>query len=181
MATLTLGTSAIREHDGRYSLNDLHQAAGAAPEHRPGHFIRNAQTQALIVEIENAQICALTVERGRNGGTYACRELVIAYAAWISPAFHLRVIRVFLTASTPQLVTGDQCASAASQRLREARFILSFDHEDRLQITPLDADACVLSPSRSSSMTTLVREYVSGAVLSDMLCAGIERLVRKVV
>ena len=28
MKTLTLGTSAIRQIDGLYSLNDLHQAAG---------------------------------------------------------------------------------------------------------------------------------------------------------
>jgi len=39
--------------------------------------------------------------KGRNGGTYACKELVIAYAGWINAAFHLRVLRVFLESLNP--------------------------------------------------------------------------------
>lgn len=99
--TLTLGTSAIRELDGLYSLNDLHQASGGNSNQRPGEFLRIEQTKALIAEIETADIPAVKTREGRNGGTYACRELVIAYAAWISAAFHLKVIRVFLSNQTP--------------------------------------------------------------------------------
>ncbi|RKT98875.1 hypothetical protein C7H84_34260 [Burkholderia sp. Nafp2/4-1b] len=99
MTSLAIGTSAIRELDGLYSLNDLHAASGGETIKRPNQFLRNEQTQALVTELETAQICAVKTKEGRNGGTYACRELVIAYAAWISPAFHLKVIRVFLDAS----------------------------------------------------------------------------------
>lgn len=104
MTHLSIGTFAIREFDGLYSLNDLHQAAGGETRHRPIEFLRIEPTKALIGELVKGgpDHLFLKTTKGRNGGTYACRELVIAYAAWISPAFHLKVIRVFLDAVSPQ-------------------------------------------------------------------------------
>jgi len=98
MSNITILSTEIRQHGELFSLNDFHKAAGGSPKHRPNQFVRLDQTQALIAEIENAQISAIKTIRGLQGGTYACRELVIAYAAWISAAFHLKVIRVFLDA-----------------------------------------------------------------------------------
>ncbi|MDR0479542.1 MAG: KilA-N domain-containing protein [Burkholderiaceae bacterium] len=101
LPALALGEHSIRQIDGLFSLNDLHAASGSNPGQRPGNFLNTDNTRALVEEIENAGISAISTARGRNGGTYACRELVIAYAAWISPAFHLKVIRVFLAANAP--------------------------------------------------------------------------------
>ena len=101
---LCIGTSAIRTIDSLYSLNDLHKAAGGNPNHRPLNFLRLESTKSLIEEIAKFPemgTLAVKVIQGRNGGTYACRELVIAYAAWISAAFHLKVIRVFLSTQAP--------------------------------------------------------------------------------
>ena len=95
---LTLGNIAVRQLNGLFSLNDLHKASGGETKHEPSQWLRNDQTKALVAEIESAG--AKAFEAKPKIGTYACRELVIAYAAWISAAFHLKVIRVFLDATT---------------------------------------------------------------------------------
>lgn len=63
------------------------------------HFLKLQSTQELIVELEKGRnpylLPAVTTKAGRNGGTFVAKELVYAYAMWISPAFHLKVIRTF--------------------------------------------------------------------------------------
>lgn len=105
MSALTIAGTGIRtDAAGRYCLNDLHRAAGGESRHQPAFWLRNAQTQALIEEIENSAnlqtsvstgIPAVSTSEGRGGGTYVCKELVYAYAMWISPAFLLKVIRAY--------------------------------------------------------------------------------------
>jgi hypothetical protein len=102
----TLGSIAIRQVESLYCLNDLHTASGGEKRHQPSDFLRIDQTKALIDEISSSadsRNIAVKVVRGKGKaqGTYACRELVVAYAAWISPAFHLKVLRVFLDAAAP--------------------------------------------------------------------------------
>jgi hypothetical protein len=95
---LTIGAAEIHQIDGLYSLNDFHTASGENRKHQPANFLRLDTSKALAEEIKSSdvRISPIKVIRGAAGGTYVCRELVIAYAAWISPAFHLKVIRVFL-------------------------------------------------------------------------------------
>ena len=85
-----------QDAQGRYCLNDLHKAAGGENRHRPSIWTENNQTKELIEEISKAGITALTVVKGGNkAGTYVCKELVYAYAMWISAKFHLHVIQTF--------------------------------------------------------------------------------------
>lgn len=97
MSNLIISNQAISQHNGFYSLNDLHRASGQADKHKPTFFLRNDQTKELIAEIESENQIAYdtVVGKGKKQGTYACRELVYAYAMWISAKFHLMVIRAF--------------------------------------------------------------------------------------
>lgn len=97
--------------EGRYSLNDLHKAAGNEERHAPNKWLRLEHISDLIKEILNDQICPfkskeeskgenahfkpVDSKRGRYGGTYVCRDLVYSYAMWISAKFHLKVIRAY--------------------------------------------------------------------------------------
>ena len=119
---LTVAGTSVRQVNGLYSLNDLHKASGGEAKHEPNQFSRLEQTQALIAEIKSADMRnCIETRRGNNGGTYACKELVIAYAAWISAAFHLKVIRVFLDAVQPVAPAIDYARinPAQKQDLRE--------------------------------------------------------------
>ncbi|MCW1825686.1 KilA-N domain-containing protein [Enterobacter asburiae] len=86
-----------QDAEGRYSINDLHKAAGGEKRHYPAKWLRSDQVKA-IVELLNIQICTFTpvrTIRGCNGGTYVCKELVYAYAMWIDAEFYLKVIRAY--------------------------------------------------------------------------------------
>ena len=96
MSNLAILNTNVRSYENLFSLNDLHVASGNLEKHSPRRFTRLDTTKALIAEIEKDNQHALKIIRGTNGGTYACEELVIAYAMWISPQFHLVVLRAFL-------------------------------------------------------------------------------------
>ena len=103
MHELTIADTAIRQDaEGRYCLNDLHRAAGGEKRHQPSDWLRLKNTQDLVAELTvpgipgTQQIQPLAVmQGGLLQGTYVVKELVYAYAMWISPAFHLKVIRAY--------------------------------------------------------------------------------------
>ena len=96
MSNLAILNTSIRTYENLFNLKDLHIASGNEKKHEPNRFVRLNTTKNLIAEIEKDNQHALKIIRGTNGGTYACEELVIAYAMWISPQFHLVVLRAFM-------------------------------------------------------------------------------------
>lgn len=103
--TLVLDTIAIKQDTfGRYCLNDLHKASGGAEKDTPNRFFRLDTTDELVNELLQTPDMALAplqlLRGGKTPGTYVAKELVYAYAMWISPKFHLKVIRFFDTGVT---------------------------------------------------------------------------------
>ncbi|BBL75372.1 hypothetical protein MishRS11D_24700 [Methylomagnum ishizawai] len=100
MANLIIANTRIHQDaEGSYSLNDLHKASGGLARHKPGNWLMLEQTKSLIAEIEkdDAGIPASKTVRGKGKvqGTFVVKELVYAYAMWISASFHLKVIRAY--------------------------------------------------------------------------------------
>lgn len=98
---ITIQNTLIRmDTQGRYCLNDLHKASGEEIRNRPATWLQNQQTQNLAVELEKDGIPSIHTKQGL--GTFVRKELVYAYAMWISPAFNLKVIRTFEAVTTQQ-------------------------------------------------------------------------------
>jgi phage antirepressor YoqD-like protein len=145
-ALTVVGVGVRRDAEGRFCLNDLHRAAGDSVKHRPANWLQNKQTQKLVAEIAGNHTKGIPVVKkiagnhtngipvvnenpvvtieGKGGGTYVCKELVYCYAMWISPAFHLKVIRAYdalvsQPAAAPAELTRMQLIDMARQAEQE--------------------------------------------------------------
>ena len=104
MNAIAISNVAIRQTENNlYNLNDLHKASGGEKRHELTNWLKLQQTTELIDELSKPEISGLkenqqvikVVRGGNKRGTYACKELVYAYATWISAKFFLQVIRTF--------------------------------------------------------------------------------------
>lgn len=106
------GTGIRSDEVGRFCLNDLHKASGADVKNKPSNFLQNDKTKELVQELtddvnpSSVHIKPVSVIRGGlEQGTYVVKELVYAYAMWISAVFNLKVIRTFDSVSNNSVVT----------------------------------------------------------------------------
>ena len=177
LALIISDTLIHQDAEDRYCLNDLHKASGGEAKNKPSEWLRNKQTIELIEEISKAGIPALeagipalgiqpvaTINGGNKPGTYAVKELVYAYAMWISPAFSLKVIRAY-----DALVTGQLQAKAPSYdyvNLQDKHTVLL---EKYVEVLTLENDRL-----KSLGQTTTVRRWTpeEDQILLDMKDAG---------
>ena len=105
------------DSNGRYCLNDFHKAAGGEAKHTPGRFTITEGFQALVEElIRDSGLAPVVSQRGGSTpGTFVCKELVYAYAMWVSPKFHLHVIRTYDQAVLAEMAEHRRVTSMALQ------------------------------------------------------------------
>lgn len=133
-------TTIRQDSEGRYCLNDCHAASGGEKKNGPSYWTSTEQAKALVTELTDTGIPVspiLTIKGGNDQGTYVAKELVYAYAMWISPAFHLTVIRAFdamITNAAPV------AAMSREQQLANA-FLIAND-----MLREKDAQIAVLAP-----------------------------------
>lgn len=102
------------DSEGRYCLNDLHKASGGEERNATWRFLRLDTTNELIAELKSTTSGGLNpvaAKRGRNGGTFVVKELVYAYAMWISASFNLKVIRAYDQLQTQGVAVADHAAA----------------------------------------------------------------------
>lgn len=128
MSNIIIANQVIRQDENDfYCLNDLHKASGGLSKHQPSNWARLADTVELIDEVNRSSDMrnAIAVKRGGpDQGTYSCKELVYAYAMWISPKFHLHVIRTFDAVVMQKQAVGQDFAQGAFQDFQVTRLEL---------------------------------------------------------
>ncbi|MEW9900993.1 KilA-N domain-containing protein [Chitinivorax sp. PXF-14] len=180
-APLQLADIAIRQDAaGRYCLNDLHRAAISSGANQrakePGKFFASPQTVELVTELSDTQNLGITpvntvkgnFSGGVQQGTYVCKELVYAYAMWISPKFHLQVIRAYDALQT----AGGDAVQMMRQEIAQLRTTLSRLHgELRLYRQEQAAQLPVLLREWQGIVIRLVRVDGQAWLAQDSLAA----------
>lgn len=89
-----VGVEIRQDHEGRFCVNDLHRAAGGEKRHQPSNWLagRAAQEMAALLEERTGVPCIISRQKL---GTFVSKELVYAYAMWVSAEFHLEVISAY--------------------------------------------------------------------------------------
>ena len=111
MTNLVISNVVIKQDENlRYRLNDLHKASGLPKSKSPSEWLRiqNAQEFIANLKLENTVTGIhgtvdfkgmeplITIQGiGKNQGSFAIKEVVYAYAMWLSPTFSIHVIRAY--------------------------------------------------------------------------------------
>ena len=99
MLTKVFNGITIGFNQDQVNLTNLWKAAGAERTKAPNFWANNGDTKEFIGTVAktlNATVdCIITTTRGRTGGTWAHRQIALAYAKYLSPELHMFVNECF--------------------------------------------------------------------------------------
>lgn len=115
---------------GRFSLNDLHKAAGGKPKQKAALFLKldSVQKVAEVLKVANPTFEPISIKRGRyTGGTWVCKELVYKYAMWVDAEFEVKVIQTFdQVSSKGKAISSMQAINDLVAKIESDKQIASF-------------------------------------------------------
>lgn len=86
---LSLNNRPIRDQADLLSLTDMWKASGSDPSKQPAQFLRSKQAKDFAGYLETVGIShSLEKETGRGSQTFRHWQIALAYAKYLSPAFH---------------------------------------------------------------------------------------------
>jgi hypothetical protein len=148
---------------GDLMVNATEMAKPFGKGKRPSDFLRLASAKSLIAALiqdrnsdSNYRTSAvvesqvLTTKEGQHGGTYMCEDLALAFAMWLSPQFHvwiLKSVREIIFGNNPELV------KEAVMNLPRIQKELNKKRWRRNRIK-----AALLGPERRKEMSGLISE-----------------------
>lgn len=173
------GHSILTDRKGRIYLEALHKASGGDMRHQPArwHSTRHAQGRIAVLASKDSgeawQDVPVYNLRGAphtGGGMYACKELALDYARWISPDF----LAHFMRSMEPQLPA---ISSPEVSRLDTLKHALAAEKERIALLSeagtlgaPLDAMGQIADVCDLRGLRKVARElHVSPGVLLDFL------------
>src|SRR5574344_1962994 len=126
----------VRDVGGElFNLNDLHNAAGGRKDQSPALFMRSKKVSDLVGELSKVYTSVpFKKVMGRNGGTYACKEIVYAYAMWISPEFHGEVIRCFDAVISKNLAVLGQLSHLITEVGKASKTLIAICNESSIAL-----------------------------------------------
>lgn len=93
------GVEISSDREDRVSLTDLFKSSGKDRNYNPNEWLRQETTQAFIdavCQIHNTGIDRIIkTKKGKGGGTYADKQVALAYAKYLSPELHVIVNQTF--------------------------------------------------------------------------------------
>lgn len=112
------------------SLTDLWKAAGSPSGKEPAQWLRQDATTQLVETVSSIlNMCPAHIiksRRGKSGGTYAHKNIALAYAKYLDPALHVLVNEVFFQRleeeKNPDLI-GRRYIEAYKRRGKDGKWI----------------------------------------------------------